>query len=415
MSANTSVSNAVVKADSVWMDGALMPWAEANVHVMTHALHYGLGVFEGIRAYKTKDGRLAIFRLQEHIRRFMDSAHIIMMKLPFSEQQLTDACLDVLRSQADKFPNGAYLRPIAFMGDGAMGLGAINPTRVAICPWEWGSYLGDKGMKEGIRAKVSSFTRMHVNVNMVRGKISGQYVNSILAKREAVLGGYDEAILLDISGFVAEASGENVFCVGRHGAVRTPSLSSPILRGITRDTVIELRPICLIRDLVGRVADVGTKPVETAGLRVEEAVPRVRGCAIPDRVLDHQVRAQLRIRRPSEQLVDRNGPGGCVEADLRELHLHQVRDLLIDRVLSRVSDRDLPTACGQLRHEVLQELGGCRSGCTYPFHLAVSPLGRASSPASRCPGRPDPRSTYGRWRWPAPHGSWHRRRARHPC
>ena len=240
MSANTSVSNAVVKADSVWMDGALMPWAEANVHVMTHALHYGLGVFEGIRAYKTKDGRLAIFRLQEHIRRFMDSAHIIMMKLPFSEQQLTDACLDVLRSQADKFPNGAYLRPIAFMGDGAMGLGAINPTRVAICPWEWGSYLGDKGMKEGIRAKVSSFTRMHVNVNMVRGKISGQYVNSILAKREAVLGGYDEAILLDISGFVAEASGENVFCVGRHGAVRTPSLSSPILRGITRDTVIEL-------------------------------------------------------------------------------------------------------------------------------------------------------------------------------
>jgi branched-chain amino acid aminotransferase len=126
------------------------------------------------------------------------------------------------------------------MGDGAMGLGAQNATRVAITAWEWGSYLGDKGIKEGIRAKVSSFTRMHVNVNMVRGKISGQYVNSILAKREAVMGGYDEAILLDISGFVAEASGENIFCVGRHGVVRTPSLSSPILRGITRDTVIEL-------------------------------------------------------------------------------------------------------------------------------------------------------------------------------
>lgn len=230
----------MVTADTVWMDGKLVPWADATVHVMTHALHYGLGVFEGIRAYKTKDGRLAVFRLREHIRRFLDSAHIILLNIPFTEDQLVEACLDVLRAQPERFPNGAYLRPIAFMGDGAMGLGAVNPTRVAITAWEWGSYLGDKGLKEGIRAKVSSFTRMHVNVNMVRGKISGQYVNSILAKREAVLAGYDEAILLDISGFVAEASGENIFCCGRHGVVRTPSLSSPILRGITRDTVIEL-------------------------------------------------------------------------------------------------------------------------------------------------------------------------------
>ncbi|MCU0702012.1 MAG: branched-chain amino acid transaminase [Myxococcaceae bacterium] len=238
--ANTSTSSSVLKADWVWMDGALVPWSDAQVHVMTHALHYGLGVFEGIRAYKTKDGRLAIFRLREHIRRFLDSAHIIMLKLPYTEDQLVQACIDVLAKQADRFPNGAYLRPVAFMGDGAMGLGAINPTRVAICAWEWGSYLGEKGLKEGIRAKVSSFTRMHVNVNMVRGKISGQYVNSILAKREAVLAGYDEAILLDISGFVAEGSGENIFCVGRSGTVRTPSLSSPILRGITRDTVLQL-------------------------------------------------------------------------------------------------------------------------------------------------------------------------------
>ncbi len=236
----SQASTSVVKADQVWLDGRLVPWEAANVHVMTHALHYGLGVFEGIRAYKTKDGRLAIFRLREHIRRFLDSAHIIMMKLPYTEDQLMEACCEVLRAQPHRFPNGAYLRPIAFMGDGAMGLGAVNPTRVAITAWEWGSYLGDKGLKEGIRAKVSSFTRMHVNVNMVRGKISGQYVNSILAKREAVLAGYDEAILLDISGFVAEASGENIFCVGRHGVVRTPSLSSPILRGITRDTVLEL-------------------------------------------------------------------------------------------------------------------------------------------------------------------------------
>lgn len=236
----SSTANSVVKADKVWFDGTLIPWDSAQVHVMTHALHYGLGVFEGIRAYRTKDGKLAIFRLEEHVRRFFDSAHIIMMKLPYTQQELADACVELLRAQDARFPNGAYLRPIAFMGDGAMGLGAVNPTRVAITAWEWGSYLGERGLREGIRAKVSSFTRMHVNVNMVRGKISGQYVNSILAKREAVLAGYDEAILLDISGFVAEASGENVFAVGRSGNVRTPSLSSPILRGITRDTVIQL-------------------------------------------------------------------------------------------------------------------------------------------------------------------------------
>lgn len=236
----SSTSNALLKADKVWMDGKLVSWNEANVHVMTHALHYGLGVFEGIRAYRAKNGKLAVFRLREHIRRLLDSAHIILLKMPYTEDQLVDACLEVLRVQDARFPNGAYLRPVAFMGEGAMGLGAQNDTRVAITAWEWGTYLGDKGVKEGIRAKVSSFTRMHVNVNMVRGKISGQYVNSILAKREAVMGGYDEAILLDISGFVAEASGENIFCVGRHGVVRTPSLSSPILRGITRDTVISL-------------------------------------------------------------------------------------------------------------------------------------------------------------------------------
>lgn len=236
----SSTASTVLTADKIWLDGKFLKWNEGNVPLMTHALHYGLGVFEGIRAYKTNDGRLAIFRLQEHIRRFYDSAHIIMLKLPFSEQQLCDACLELLRQQRDRFANGAYLRPIAFMGDGAMGLGAVNPTRVGITAWDWGAYLGDKGIKEGIRAKVSSFTRMHVNVNMVRGKITGQYVNSILAKREAVLAGYDEAILLDISGFVAEASGENIFQVGKSGMIRTPSLSSPILNGITRDSVLKL-------------------------------------------------------------------------------------------------------------------------------------------------------------------------------
>ncbi|WP_342381394.1 branched-chain amino acid transaminase [Myxococcus stipitatus] len=236
----SSTSTSVLRADQIWLDGQLVKWDEGQVHVMTHALHYGLGVFEGIRAYRTHDGRLAVFRLREHIQRLFDSAHICMLKMPFTEDQLVDACLELLRKQKDLFANGAYLRPVAFMGDGAMGLGAVNPTRVAITAWDWGAYLGDKGVREGIRAKVSSFTRMHVNVNMVRGKISGQYVNSILAKREAVLAGYDEAILLDISGFVAEASGENIFMVNKKGVIKTPPLSSPILDGITRDTVLKI-------------------------------------------------------------------------------------------------------------------------------------------------------------------------------
>jgi branched-chain amino acid aminotransferase len=236
----SSTSSSVLRADQIWLDGSMIKWDEGQVHVMTHALHYGLGVFEGIRAYRTHDGRLAVFRLREHIQRFFDSAHIILLKLPFTQDQLFEACLEVLRRQRERFSNGAYLRPIAFMGDGAMGLGAVNPTRVAITAWDWGAYLGEKGMREGIRAKVSSFTRMHVNVNMVRGKITGQYVNSILAKREAVLAGYDEAILLDISGFVAEASGENIFLINKKGVIKTPPLSSPILDGITRDTVLQL-------------------------------------------------------------------------------------------------------------------------------------------------------------------------------
>lgn len=236
----SSTSSKSLTAEKIWLDGKLIKWDEGNVHVMTHALHYGLGVFEGIRAYRTHDGRLAVFRLREHMQRFLDSAHILMLNIPYTLDQLCEACLTVLREQRHLFANGAYLRPIAFMGDGAMGLGAVNPTRVSVTAWDWDAYLGDKGVQEGIRAKVSSFTRMHVNVNMVRGKVTGQYVNSILAKREAVMAGYDEAILLDISGFVAEASGENLFIFTQKGAVKTPPLSSPILSGITRDTVLRL-------------------------------------------------------------------------------------------------------------------------------------------------------------------------------
>ena len=234
----SSTSSAVLRADHIWLDGKFVKWDEGQMHVMTHALHYGLGVFEGIRAYRTHDGRIAIFRLRDHIQRLVDSAHICLMKLPYTTDEIMEVCLELLRKQRDQFANGAYLRPIAFMGDGAMGLGAVNPTRIAVTAWDWGAYLGDQGLRDGIRAKVSSFTRLHVNVNMVRGKISGQYVNSILAKREAVLGGYDEAILLDISGFVAEASGENIFMVNKKGVIKTPPLSSPILDGITRDSVL---------------------------------------------------------------------------------------------------------------------------------------------------------------------------------
>ncbi len=236
----SSTSSAALRADKIWMDGQFVTWDEGQLHVMTHALHYGLGVFEGIRAYRTHDGRVAVFRLREHIQRLVDSAHICMLKLPYTTDQIMEACLELLRQQRERFANGAYLRPIAFMGDGAMGLGAVNPTRVVITAWDWGAYLGDTGIREGIRAKVSSFTRMHVNVNMVRGKISGQYVNSILAKREVVMAGYDEAILLDISGFVAEASGENLFMVNKKGIIKTPPLSSPILDGITRDSVLRI-------------------------------------------------------------------------------------------------------------------------------------------------------------------------------
>ena len=225
------------KGQKIWMDGKWVDWADANVHLMTHTLHYGLGVFEGIRAYKTADGRTAIFRLREHVRRLFESAKICLMEIPYTEEQIAEACCEAVRINKME---SCYLRPLAWMGDGAMGLGAVNPIRAAIAVWEWGAYLGDEGLKAGIRAKISSFTRMHVNSAMVKGKITGQYVNSVLAKREALLAGYNEAILLDAQGYVAEATGENVFCV-RDGVIRTPpAASSPILAGITRDALVKI-------------------------------------------------------------------------------------------------------------------------------------------------------------------------------
>lgn len=226
----------VDKVAKIWMDGKLVDWDDAQVHVLTHTLHYGLGTFEGIRCYETSDGKSAIFRLREHIRRLFDSAKICTLPMPYSEEQLVEACLETVRANGLK---SCYLRPLVFLGDGAMGLGAVNPTRVSIAVWKWGAYLGEEGLAKGIRAKVSTFTRPGVNQLMAKGKVVGHYVNSILAKREAIADGFQEAILLDAQGYVSEASGENVWVV-RDGKVVTPPLGASILAGITRDTVIQV-------------------------------------------------------------------------------------------------------------------------------------------------------------------------------
>jgi branched-chain amino acid aminotransferase len=225
-----------VSGTKVWLDGRFVDWADAQVHILTHTLHYGLGVFEGMRCYRTADDRSAVFRLDDHIRRLYDSAHINLLEVPFSRESVEAACLDALRQ------NGlaeGYVRPLVFVGDGEMGLNpGGNAVRVAVIAWSWGRYLGEDGLQNGIRAKVSTFSRHHVNAKMTKGKTCGDYVNSVLAKREALLDGYDEAIMLDTQGLVSEASGENIFVV-RDGTVCTPTLYS-VLGGVTRATVIEI-------------------------------------------------------------------------------------------------------------------------------------------------------------------------------
>lgn len=226
----------VEKAKFIWLDGEFIPWDQANVHILTHSLHYGLGVFEGVRAYQTADGRTAIFRLKEHTQRLFDSAHIVQMTIPFTVDQVNAACLELLRRNAQK---EAYLRPLVFIGDGAMGLHPKdNPIRVALISWVWGAYLGEEGLTKGIRLKTSSFTRHHVNIAMTKAKVTGHYINSILAKREVTAAGYDEALLLDTAGYVAEASGENLFVV-KNGVLRTPPLTA-VLSGVTRDSIMTM-------------------------------------------------------------------------------------------------------------------------------------------------------------------------------
>jgi branched-chain amino acid aminotransferase len=222
--------------EKIWMDGKFIPWEEANVHVLTHSLHYGLAVFEGIRCYLCHDGKSAVYRLREHVDRLFDSAQIGDLKIPYSKKEILEACKETLR--VNKLKEG-YIRPIAFIGEGVMGVyPGDNPIRVAIITWSWGAYLGEGALEKGIRVKVSSYTRHHVNVMMTKAKICGNYVNSVLAKREVMKMGYDEALMLDTEGYVSEASGENIF-MAKNGVLKTTPLTS-ILPGITRDSVIQI-------------------------------------------------------------------------------------------------------------------------------------------------------------------------------
>ena len=219
----------------IWYDGKLVPWRDATTHVLTHTLHYGMGVFEGVRAYKAAHGT-AIFRLQEHTDRLFNSAHIFQMKMPYDKATLLEAHCAVVRANQLE---SCYIRPICFYGSEAMGIAATTlSTHVAVAAWPWGAYLGDEGMQKGIRIKTSSFTRHHVNVNMCRAKSVATYTNSILAHQEAANDKYDEALLLDVDGYVAEGAGENIFLV-KKGKLYTPDLTS-CLEGITRDSVMVL-------------------------------------------------------------------------------------------------------------------------------------------------------------------------------
>ncbi len=223
------------KTEKIWMDGKFVNWDDAKIHIMTHTLHYGLGAFEGIRCYNTPRGP-AIFKLDEHVKRLFQTAHIFRMDIPFSKDEIKKAVIDTVKTNKLK---ECYIRPLVYIGYGAMGLYPKgNPINVTIAAWPWGAYLGEEGIEKGIRVKVSSFIRNHVNSNMSRGKVSGYYVNSQIAKKEAISSGYDEALLLDTEGYVSEGSGENIFII-RNGVLKTTPLTS-ILEGITRDSIITI-------------------------------------------------------------------------------------------------------------------------------------------------------------------------------
>ncbi|WP_285905945.1 branched-chain amino acid transaminase [Pseudodesulfovibrio pelocollis] len=226
----------VQKSETIWFDGEQVPWDEANVHVLTHTLHYGAGVFEGIRAYQCADGSSEVFRLEEHMIRLVNSAKILGIKVPYTPAELCEAAIETLKR--NKLA-GAYLRPLVFIGEGVMGVHpGNNPIRTVIATWPWGAYLGDEALEKGIKIKTSTFARHHVNVMMTKAKACGNYVNSVLAKTEAVADGYHEAVLLDTTGHVSEGSGENIFMVV-NDIIYTPH-SDGVLGGLTRDSIITL-------------------------------------------------------------------------------------------------------------------------------------------------------------------------------
>ena len=221
--------------EQIWIDGKFVPWDDAKIHVLTHSLHYGLGVFEGIRCYKTRRGS-AVFRLHEHMRRLYDSARITGIAVPFERNAYTEAVLETIRRNKVE---ACYIRPLVWLGYGSMGVNPSGaPVNCLVAVWHWGAYLGEEGLKKGIRCKVSSFTSHHPNSYMTKAKTTGNYAVSQMAKLEAVKGGYDEAIMLDPEGLVAQGSGENIFIV-RDGVLKTPPLHG-VLRGVTRDTVLDL-------------------------------------------------------------------------------------------------------------------------------------------------------------------------------
>ncbi|MDP9605465.1 branched-chain amino acid transaminase [Variovorax sp. NFACC27] len=221
----------------IWMDGELVDWRDAKIHVLSHTLHYGCGAFEGVRAYKTADGSTAIFRLAEHTERLFNSAKILRMKIPFTQEQLNEAQKQVVRENKLE---SCYLRPLIWIGSEKLGVSPKgNKVHAMVAAWSWGAYLGEEGMKRGIRVKTSSYTRHHVNITMTQAKTVSNYTNSILANMEALDDGYDEALLLDASGFVSEGAGENIFVV-KGGVVYTPDLSAGALNGITRNTILHV-------------------------------------------------------------------------------------------------------------------------------------------------------------------------------
>lgn len=292
------------KTEKIWLDDGFVPWDEAKVHVLTHTLHYGLGVFEGIRCYAGEDGVGRIFRLPEHVDRLIGSAHILGIKVPFGADALIEACIATVRENG---LNSCYIRPLVFLGDGEMGLAAVNnPVRVTIAAWPWGSYLGDEGVQKGVRLQTSSFQRIHGNTMMTKSKAVGNYVNSILASLEAKRSGYDEAMLLDHQGNVAECSGENLF-ICRGGKVKT-SLPTAILPGITRDTLMRL------------LADAGVETVEQPFTRDE--------AYLADEIFMTGTAAEVTPVREIDGRVIGSGKPGPITRSLQEQYAALVRGQL---------------------------------------------------------------------------------------